>query len=312
MKNKKILFSIILFFAVLLFSNICMAGDLDVINDYTITVEPRKDGSLDMTYHLEWKVLDSVSEGPLTWVKIGIPNANVNGISAISKNIQGIRYYQDGGDFIRIDFNQSYNEGDVFDIDFKFHQSYMYNLTDSTCEYSFTPGWFDDINVKKLTILWKSANVSSSTAKRTNSDGYLVWSTTLLKGKKYPIEVIYPASAFNTSENMQAAYATTTPQNLNSGFSNISSAIALLIAISVVFSILSIFTGGGYYSHRGYGYRGYRSSRSYSSHRSSCACVSSCACACACAGGGRAGCSKKDFYGTNLRTQKLNKVLNTI
>jgi hypothetical protein len=29
--------------------------------------------------------------------------------------------------------------------------------------------------------------------------------------------------------------------------------------------------------------------------RSSCACAS-CACACACAGGGRAGCSKKDFY----------------
>ena len=31
--------------------------------------------------------------------------------------------------------------------------------------------------------------------------------------------------------------------------------------------------------------------------RSSCACAScACACACACAGGGRAGCSKKDFY----------------
>ena len=27
-----------------------------------------------------------------------------------------------------------------------------------------------------------------------------------------------------------------------------------------------------------------------------CACASSCACACACAGGGRAGCSVKDFY----------------
>ena len=44
---------------------------------------------------------------------------------------------------------------------------------------------------------------------------------------------------------------------------------------------------------------------------SSSSCVSSCACACACAGGGRAGCSKKDFYGTNLRTQKLNKILNS-
>lgn len=41
--------------------------------------------------------------------------------------------------------------------------------------------------------------------------------------------------------------------------------------------------------------------RNHSSHSScasscACACASSCACACACAGGGRAGCSVKDFY----------------
>ena len=35
--------------------------------------------------------------------------------------------------------------------------------------------------------------------------------------------------------------------------------------------------------------------RSHSSHHGSCA-HSSCACACASAGGGRAGCSSKDFY----------------
>ena len=34
-----------------------------------------------------------------------------------------------------------------------------------------------------------------------------------------------------------------------------------------------------------------------------------CACACACAGGGRAGCSKKDFYGTKVSSKRLRKVL---
>ena len=40
---------------------------------------------------------------------------------------------------------------------------------------------------------------------------------------------------------------------------------------------------------------------------SSCACAHSCACACACAcaGGGRAGCSTKDFYNTNLKLKQL-------
>lgn len=39
----------------------------------------------------------------------------------------------------------------------------------------------------------------------------------------------------------------------------------------------------------------------------SCACAShcACACACACAGGGRAGCSTKDFYNTNLKLKQL-------
>ena len=88
--------------------------------------------------------------------------------------------------------------------------------------------------------------------------------------------------------------------------------------------------GGNYYSHSGFytdryygGYHGgYYGGYHHSPpppppprHHSSCAhssCVSSCAhssCACACAGSGRAGCSKKDFYGTNLTTEKIKKAL---
>ncbi len=51
-----------------------------------------------------------------------------------------------------------------------------------------------------------------------------------------------------------------------------------------------------------------RSSCAHSScAHSSCACAHSCACACACAcaGGGRAGCSTKDFYNTNLKLRQL-------
>ncbi|MBO6061809.1 MAG: hypothetical protein J6P98_06835, partial [Clostridia bacterium] len=49
------------------------------------------------------------------------------------------------------------------------------------------------------------------------------------------------------------------------------------------------------------------SSRSSSCAHSSCACAShcACACACACAGGGRAGCSAKDFYNTGLKLEML-------
>ena len=53
-----------------------------------------------------------------------------------------------------------------------------------------------------------------------------------------------------------------------------------------------------------------RSSCAHSScAHSSCACAHSCACACACAcaGGGRAGCSTKDFYNTNLKLSQLKR-----
>ena len=58
--------------------------------------------------------------------------------------------------------------------------------------------------------------------------------------------------------------------------------------------------GGGVGRHSG-GDSGFHSS-------CACACASSCACACACAGGGRAGCTVKDFYTCKLpRTPRTKK-----
>lgn len=311
MKNKKILISLLIFLAILLFSNICMAKNLDVINDYTITVNPRDNGTLDMTYHIEWKVLDSVSEGPLEWVKVGIPNANVSNIKAISNNIKKISYYKDNGDYIRIDFKQSYEEGQTLDIDFSFNQSYMYTLTGGSCKYTFTPGWFNDINVKKLTIRWKADDISKYTPKASTSNGYYVWTkANLLKGNKYTINITYPENAFSTNWDMQYSDATITTSNSDNVFFN-QLAIYIIIAGVVGFFVfmITIFSGSGYSSHSGWGYSSSRwDDDDWGSSSSSC--VSSCACACACASGGRAGCSKKDLYGTNVRTQKLNKILN--
>ena len=77
------------------------------------------------------------------------------------------------------------------------------------------------------------------------------------------------------------------------------------------------FVGRGYFYHRHYyGRGGYYSSGKRISTPSS---VNSggfrgggggfsCACACACAGGGRAGCSMKDFY-KNPKLEQIKKAL---
>ena len=56
------------------FSSAWAKGDLDEIINYTITVDVNEDATLTMVYHIDWKVLDSTTDGPLTWVRIGIPN----------------------------------------------------------------------------------------------------------------------------------------------------------------------------------------------------------------------------------------------
>ena len=70
--------------------------------------------------------------------------------------------------------------------------------------------------------------------------------------------------------------------------------------------LVAIFGDDDYDSHSGF--RGGRSTVIVSRSSCACACVS-CACACACAGGGRAGCSKKDFYKTNLKLDVVEKEL---
>ena len=50
------------------------ATPTDEIEHFLITVDVQEDASLLMTYHIDWKVLDDETYGPLEWVDIGLPN----------------------------------------------------------------------------------------------------------------------------------------------------------------------------------------------------------------------------------------------
>lgn len=296
--KKKLLISFILVFAFLLGISISSyAKELDEIQDYEIKVDLREDGTLDMVYHIEWKVLDSTSEGPLEWVKIGVPNRKIDEIRALSDTINSIRLYESGGTYIRVDFDREYVANEVINFDFSFHQSYMYTINGSKCTYSFTPGWFEDIRVKNLTIKWNSNKQIYNNSNSKKNGEYLVWNTSLEKGKKITAKIEYNINAFNFDENKQVKNAKIFSNSISSSFMIL---ITLIIVISI---ILALLTPSSYYVGRGYGISSYH--HHHHGPRGGCACASSCAsscaCACACAGGGRAGCSKKDFYGTNLR-----------
>ena len=254
--SKKLLITI--FFAlisILMFSCNCQAVTLDEIIDYTTTISPRDDGTLDIKYNIQWKVLDSTTEGPLEWVKIGIPNQHVNEIKKLSNNIKKIKYLSSGGNYVRIDFKEKYKAGEIVDFEFSIHQSYMYTINDNTGKvtYTFTPGWFEDIEVKQATIKWEAKDVERSTGK--SSGEYIIWSRALGKNQRLTAKVEYSVGRFNLNYNKQASDITNS--KISGGTINPNITILLIfIVIIVVYVICIVFAiaSPSYYRHGGYGY----------------------------------------------------------
>lgn len=299
------------------FTNKNYAADLDEIENYVITVDPRmNDGSLDITYEITWKVLDSTTEGPLSWVEIGTANPNFDSLEARTKNIKKIAPWKES--FVRIDFDRKYYEGEEITFKYSLHQSYMYKISWNKCKFEFTPAWFKDAKIKNMTIRWNNDGIINSN-KNSREDRYYIWNKkNIAKGKKMTAKVTYKKDAFSYLNEYKQIKNVRYSNYNNSSFDSIYLIFWIFIILIIVISILG---RGNYYSHSGFGGIGYYDDYHYHHHHhyhgggcvhSSCACVSSCACAnscaCACAGSGRAGCSKKDFYGTKINYEILKQL----
>lgn len=301
---------------------------LDYIPEYDITVDPRIDGTLDIKIHIKWEVLDSTSDGPLTWVKVGVPNCYVDELKIESSSIKKIKYYADSGSYIRLDLRKKYYQNESVDLDFSFHLSRMYHLYDEECYYHYVPGWFTDIRVGKMTLRWNMQNVISTSSNRLVGDYYVIEKTNMAPGETMEIEVTYRQASFE---------GLSSDKTFSSRYMDTKAIIKIVIFwVFVVGVIVAIFIiiakkADPYLSNRGfcgYHYWFYRpffrrryvrrsgvnrhgvpfvssNNGSHSSGGGHCAC----ACACACAGGGRAGCSRKDFYHTNIQVEEVKKHL---
>ena len=198
MKTKtKFLIALILIFFVGIWC--ASAANLDEILDYEIDVTVNEDATLTLKYHILWKVLDSKTEGPLEWVKIGIPNKHYVSMSADSSTIDRISYLSDGGSYVRIDFDRKYYKDEVVSFDFTVVQDNMYQVDkfeEGFTVYDFTPGWFDGIKVDLMVVRWPNDKMEEWTPSCDIKDGYNVWSARLAEGAKYTITVTYPNEAY--------------------------------------------------------------------------------------------------------------------
>lgn len=269
---------------------------LDEIEDYVITVDVNDDGSLNMTYTLTWRVLDDKKEGPLTWVKIGIPNSDVDNIKARTENIKSAEYYREGDEFfIRVDFTNAHYAGKSFTFSFSFRQYNMFAKNGQTMVYDFTPGWFNKIRVDSYTIRWNTDKVQSITPNTRPNGRYYVWTGSLIPGGRTNAKITYPANAYNFKRH-----------RVNHGV-DWEKAGVILQVISCVFImwflIYSLIKSGDPYHSSSSSYDGGSFGGGHFGGGGGGGCA--CACACACAGGGRAGCSAKDFYGTKVSSARV-------
>ena len=328
-------------------------GDLDEIANYVVTVDPRADGTADITYEIDWNVIGGSADEPLSWVKIGLPNPHNDSLENLTPDtVSDVRAMNGEGAFAKVVFTNRYYAPDVAAANgqksnvhfaFRVHQSHLFLLNgEGGADYAFTPGWFEDLCVKQLTIRWRA--VDGMTAEDgALENGYYVWTfQNLGHGERVTVSVTLPAeSAAGLDPNAAAAANEMYYEEDDSGD-------ALLIGFLIVFVLVLMlvllntrratweggfgeedpddwlwYSNGAHVIHvartlpppAGYhpvdppanfragggttrgGGAGRRSGTSNPSGCAcACACVSSCACACACAGGGRAGCSAKNFY----------------
>ena len=315
-----------------LFMNKTYAKDLDRIKSYEITVDPNfNDGSLNIDIKLKWQVLDSSSEGPLTWIKVGIPNYYADNIKALSTNISKISYYKDNGSFIRLDLDGEYQAGSVLDLHFSFNQSRMYHIKDDYIYYDYNPGYFSSILVDECILRWNAKDVYQINNEGFKiENGYYTYKSGLKYNEYININLSYEKSKF-VSIDPDKQYTDSYDPYF---FVKVIVAVSILAAILLGYTVIKYLRRDPYKSQRGfyvyprfsYYIPIYRNryftdggvtkkgtpvnppknvGRGGSHGGGGCAC----ACACACAGGGRAGCSMKDFYHTNLKSKNTLEAL---
>ena len=68
--TKRLLVMAAVILLVLFMATVPASADTDEILNFTITVDVNEDASLNMVYHIDWKVLDEDQYGKLDW-KIG-------------------------------------------------------------------------------------------------------------------------------------------------------------------------------------------------------------------------------------------------
>ena len=146
---------IIVQFAIILFAVSYQPKPQDVINEYKVNVIPLDDGTLDIEYSFVWQALDAGE--PLSWITVGMANRDLTIYNELtSYNVKSITWDDTDEEhaILRIDFKDTYIDGDIFEFSFKVNQRSMLCEDSQKYFHEFVPGWFNRVPVEKYSFSW--------------------------------------------------------------------------------------------------------------------------------------------------------------
>ena len=222
------------------------ATPTDEIINYVIVADVNDDGTVNLGYHIDWKVLvDNNGTWPLEDVNVGIPNNRYISYDALTDNIKSMSYDSSNG-CLNIKFYDKYYAGDIVSFEFMVVQDYMYEmnaLEEGYTLYYFVPGWFDEIAVDNLVIYWKSDNLSSWSGGGYIEDGFNVWKTSLKPGERFELKVSYPNDAymFDESKSYNDPYGGGNNNGGGDGFDIFMGFFGLFFFLAIFGTIISAF-----------------------------------------------------------------------
>jgi hypothetical protein len=118
------------------------------IDNYTVTLTPQSDGSVNISYYQQWTVLS----GNIPWITVGLPNTSYI-ITTSGNNVSNIRDDSGSGwDGVYISLDKTYYANQSFIVSFTVNEIGVLSESSGSWGINFTAGWYDTAAIGKMDI----------------------------------------------------------------------------------------------------------------------------------------------------------------
>jgi hypothetical protein len=209
------------------------------IDNYTVTLTPKADGSVDIAYYQQWTCLS----GNIPWITVGLPNRSYT-ITGSGNNVKSIRDDSGSGWYgVYLGLDKTYYANQSFIVSFTINQKNLLNRSTDSWGINFTPGWYDNAQIKQMGIILVSpiapSEYSYNIAPTSVNGNTMTWEKTNLPGGyHFNVYVSSKDGSFLTASGTTATQTTLT--NISPPFTGVNGYVVFFIAVLVLIILIAV------------------------------------------------------------------------